>query len=347
MARLNELLKIVKSLSQQEKAELIAFLSKSDNNNSSANCESGFNFIKQTSSCPHCKSTKIVKNGLRNSIQRFICKDCNKSFTVRTNTITEHSQKSFETWSKFIECMMNSFSVRRSAEICGINKDTAFIWRHKVLDALQNMQNSVELNGVVEADETFFALSFKGNHKKSTTFTMPRKAHKRGKDIHTRGLSHEQVCVPCGVNGTGLSVARISNLGRIGTKDLEFAFKNQIASDSILCCDGANAYRKFASKNSLDLIQLKSGKSKVGNFHIQHINAYHSNLKNWIKRFHGVATKYLNNYLVWNNFVNYAKESYKEKEQILTDFVFTTEKKVLCKNIPVRNPIPTKTNFVA
>lgn len=243
--------------------------------------------------------------------------------------------------------MMNSFSVRRSAEICGINKDTAFIWRHKVLDALQNMQNSVELNGVVEADETFFALSFKGNHKKSTTFTMPRKAHKRGKDIHTRGLSHEQVCVPCGVNGTGLSVARISNLGRIGTKDLEFAFKNQIASDSILCCDGANAYRKFASKNSLDLIQLKSGKSKVGNFHIQHINAYHSNLKNWIKRFHGVATKYLNNYLVWNNFVNYAKESYKEKEQILTDFVFTTKKKVLCKNIPVRNPIPTRTNFVA
>ena len=107
MARLNELFKIIKSLSQQEKAELIAFLSKSDNNNSSAGCESGFNFIKQTFSCPHCKSTKIVKNGLRNSIQRFICKDCNKSFTVR-----------------------------RSAEICGINKDTAFIWRHKVLDAL-------------------------------------------------------------------------------------------------------------------------------------------------------------------------------------------------------------------
>ena len=223
--------------------------------------------------------------------------------------------------------MMNSFTVRRSAEIFGINKDTAFIWRHKVLDALQNMQNSVELNGVVEADETFFALSFKGNHKKSTTFTMPRKAHKRGKDIHTRGLSHEHV--PCGVNGTGLSVARISNLGRIGTKDLEFAFRNQIASDSILCCDGANAYKKFASKNSLDLIQLKSGKAKVGNFH----------MKNWINRFHGVATKYLNNYLVWNNFVNYAKESYKEKEQILTDFIFTTEKKVLCKNIPIRNPI--------
>ena len=346
MTNLTELFKIIKSLSKQEKEELIAYLS-NDGKSESVNHRNGFNSIKQTVFCPHCSSTRFVKNGLRNSIQRFICKDCNKSFTGRTNTITEHSQKSFETWSKFLECMMNSFSVRRSAEICGINKDTAFIWRHKVLDALQEMQNSVELNGVVEADETFFALSFKGNHKKSTTFVMPRKAHKRGKDIHVRGLSREQVCVPCGVNGTGLSVARISNLGKIGTKDLEFAFKNQIGSDSILCCDGATSYRKFANNNHLDLIQLKSGKSKIGNFHVQHINSYHSVLKTWIRRFNGVSTKYLNNYLVWHNFVNYANESYTEKKNILESFVFTVSKTVLCKNVPLRNPIPIRLSYVA
>ena len=159
MANLNELFKIIKSLSQQEKAELIAFLS--NDGKTSAKCESGFNSIKQTSSCPRCHSNNFVKNGFRGSIQRFICKDCHQSFTTRTNTITEHSQKNYETWCKYLECMMNGLSVRRSAEICGINKDTAFIWRHKVLDALQNMQSSVKLNGIVEADETFFALSFK------------------------------------------------------------------------------------------------------------------------------------------------------------------------------------------
>ena len=338
MTRLNELLKIVKSLSQQEKAELIAFLS--SDTPSSANCESGFNFIKQTYSCPHCKSNKIVKNGFRNSIQRFICKDCNKSFTVRTNTITEHSKKSFETWSKFIECMMNSFTVRRSAEICGINKDTAFIWRHKVLDALQNMQNSVELNGVVEADETFFALSFKGNHKKSTTFTMPRKAHKRGKDIHTRGLSHEQVCVPCAVNRNRLSIAKITNLGRVGAKDIHHAFDNRIEPNSILCTDAIACYNDLVRTEKLELIQLKTGKSKLGIYHIQHINSYHSMLKNFMIRFHGVATKYLNNYLIRHNFLNYAKESYAEKTTILADFVFTTNKKSLSKEIPLRPAIP-------
>lgn len=45
--------------------------------------------------------------------------------------------------------------------------------------------------------------------------------------------------------------------------------------------------------------------------------------------------------------MNYARESYKEKEQILTDFVFTTETKVLCKNVPVRNPVPIRKSLVA
>ena len=34
-------------------------------------------------------------------------------------------------------------------------------------------------------------------------------------------------------------------------------------------------------------------------FHIQNVNDYHSRLKGWMGRFHGVATKYLPNYLGW------------------------------------------------
>ena len=34
-------------------------------------------------------------------------------------------------------------------------------------------------------------------------------------------------------------------------------------------------------------------------YHIQNVNAYDSRLKQWIKRFNGVATKYLESYLAW------------------------------------------------
>ena len=112
---------------------------------------------------------------------------------------------------------MNGTSIRKAATICGINRNTAFIWRHKILDALQNMANDVELDGIVEADETFFPISYKGNHSKSSKFSMPRPAHQRGHATHLRGISKEKVCVPCVVNRNGLSIAKVANLGRVST----------------------------------------------------------------------------------------------------------------------------------
>lgn len=290
--------------------------------------------------CPHCNSIHIKKNGHKGTIQRFLCKDCGKTFTSRNNTITFSSKKSYYVWKKYIECMMNGFSVRKSAVICGINKDTAFIWRHKILDAMQNMAANVKLDGIVEADETFFPLSYKGNHKKSTSFVMPRQSRKRGKSCHKRGLSREKVCVPCAVNRNGLSISRITNLGRVSAKDLHTAFDGRIAENTVLVTDEMNSYLDLARTNNLELIQLKSGKSKLGIYNIQHVNNYHSTLKHFIDNFKGVSTKYLSNYLIWNNFVNYAKESYSEKTVIFADFVFSTNKKSLSKNIPLRPAVP-------
>lgn len=63
-------------------------------------------------------------------------------------------------------------------------------------------------------------------------------------------------------------------------------------------------------------------------------------LKNFIARFKGVSTKYLNNYLIWNNILNYSKETWTEKKNIFETFVFTTDKKILSKNVPVRPALP-------
>lgn len=63
-------------------------------------------------------------------------------------------------------------------------------------------------------------------------------------------------------------------------------------------------------------------------------------LKNFIARFKDVSTKYLNNYLIWNNILNYSKETWTEKKNIFETFVFTTDKKILSKNVPARPALP-------
>ena len=40
-------------------------------------------------------------------------------------------------------------------------------------------------------------------------------------------------------------------------------------------------------------------------FHVQHVNAYDSRLKQWIRRFNGVATTYLPNYLGWRRLIEH------------------------------------------
>ena len=54
---------------------------------------------------------------------------------------------------------------------------------------------------------------------------------------------------------------------------------------------------------------VKAQKQRIrGAFHIQNVNAYDSRLKEWMIRFHGVATKYLHNYLGWRRLLERYQE---------------------------------------
>lgn len=90
-------------------------------------------------------------------------------------------------------------------------------------------------------------------------------------------------------------------------------------------------------------VQIPTKKHKKGIFNIQLVNYYHSALKAMTNiRFRGVATKYLNNYIGYNNFVTFAKESFMEKIRILKDEIFTVgvDKRSFSANISKREPLP-------
>ena len=293
---------------------------------------------RKITNCPHCQSTHFVKNGKDCGNQRYLCRDCKKSFVEQTGTILFGTQKDIEVWEKYIHCMIEKYPLRKCAEICEINLATAFAWRHTILDALQNMMNEVELDGVVQADETYSTISYKGNHK---NFNLPRPAHKRGTRATKRGISKEQVCVPCGISLDGKSVARISNLGKPSLKDLQKVLNGKVAKDSVFVTDSLRPYQKLSLDMNLSHIRIPRGKRAVGTFNIQTINSYHSRLKNMlVHRFKGVATKYLNNYLVYHNFVNFAKDTLTNKEAVLLDFIRKTMCTIRSADVAKRPAIP-------
>lgn len=281
--------------------------------------------------CPKCGFTNVIKWGKKNEMPRFKCKNCGKTFTLTSRTAFFSAKKELKTYEKYLRLMNDGFnSIRKSAQKCKISTQTSFQWRHKFLDLLKPMMEGIKLNGIVEADETFMSISYKGAR------ALPRDPHKRGTKAKKRGLSTEKVCIPCAVSRNRQSISKISNLGKVSTIDISNVLANHIEKDSMLFTDCEKSYIPFAESNHIDLFQCKANKVYKGIANIQHINNYHSLFKRFIKSFNGVATKYLNNYLLWYNFRDYGKGSFTEwlKQSCFEKYDTTSRK------LQVRSPLP-------
>jgi FMN phosphatase YigB (HAD superfamily) len=79
-----------------------------------------------------------------------------------------------------------------------------------------------------------------------------------------------------------------------------------------------------AIREQHEMVNMRKGiYVKKSIYHIQHVNAYHKRLKQFMDRFQGVATKYLDNYLNWFRFLELSKKvAHKERvKQFLFDAV--------------------------
>jgi transposase-like protein len=334
--------KDIKSLSDNEIEELFNHISELISFKSftkSIHSESREQRYSNGVACLHCGSTSVIKHGKKNDVQRFRCKDCGKTFNDLTLTPMANSHVKLEQWVKYAKCMVMGFSIRKSARICDVSVKTSFYMRHRLLDAMRNFQGIGEVSGIVEMDETFLPESFKGNHKKSG-FKMPRESRKRGKQVKTRGISKEQVCIATAIDRKNNIIFEMVTKGRIRTADLERLFKDRLDPDSLICTDSHKSYIKFGEENVSEHIRIASGKHKNGVYHISHVNSIHSKFKKWVARFNGVATKYLTNYLHWfkwlETFVD-EKEIVKARQLLINSSTKLTDTRI--HQYKIREPI--------
>ena len=189
--------------------------------------------------------------------------------------------------------MIDGLTVRKAARQCGISKNTAFLWRHRFLSHAAKHHDARE-TGIVEADETFFLESFKGQRE------LPRPTRRRGGVGKTRGTGPDQIPVLVVRDREGHTAD--FQLEKLDAVHVSAALRPLLGKESVLCTDGAAVYAAFARTSGIThkVVQAKPGlRVKEAAFHIQNVNAYHSRLKCWMARFHGVATRYLVNYQGW------------------------------------------------
>jgi transposase-like protein len=248
--------------------------------------------------CPHCAHPKSHRCGQASGLQRFRCLGCRRSYNALTGTPLARLRKK-ECWLAYLQCVLESRTVREAARIVGVYRTTSFRWRHRFVPGAMR-DRPARLTAIVEADETFRLESQKGSRH------LNRKARKRGGVAKRRGINKEHDCLLVARDRTGQTLDFHTGRGLVTAEQLHVCLGPVLPADVLLISDSAASYRRFAQEAGIthEAVNVKAGERARGAIHIQNVNGWHSRFKSWLVRFRGVASRYLINYSGWQRLLD-------------------------------------------
>ena len=232
--------------------------------------------------CPVCGSTHITtRGGSRVGIYR--CNDCKKEFSVRTNSVMEHSNIPLHKWLLamyvFVTKRNGISSLELSKEI-SVTQKSAWYLLHRIRLAAGN--GDALLKGIIEADETY--IGGKEKHKHSI-----KKSHAG------RGAAGKTPVFGM-IKRNGRVVMKVVDNTKAET--LFSLFKKHVKSESEIYTDEFTSYDNLAKFGyDHERVNHSAGKYVDGEVHTNTIESVWSNLKRSIYgTYISVSIKHLQKY---------------------------------------------------
>ena len=271
--------------------------------------------------CPNCGSIHIKKNGTTAKIgQRYYCNDCHKSFSTATSSFTFHSRVSDEQWKKFIDYEIAKLPLREEAYFLDLSVTTCYFMRHKLYRAVESLHLNDKLEKTAQLDSSYFKINLKG----TKPHNMPRISKKRGGTSAYSGVSHHKICVVTAIDENDHMIMNIAGLGQ-ETADKYSLVSSKFDDVDLIVSDSKTCIRQFSNSLEInnDVIRvkptMKNYKTDSGNT-LADVNELIENYRTSSKIYHGVATRYLQDYL---NFFVYRKQLlYTLKRSEIAETVF-------------------------
>ena len=195
--------------------------------------------------CGHCGSNELRQMGRGQRLQalQVQSRGCGRTFNALTGTPLAQLHRR-DAWMDYARALVDGVSLRKAAKRTKVCLDTSFRWRHRFLKAARNVQPA-KVEGIVEADETFFLTSAKGSRN-----LVGRAPRKRGGKAKKAGLSEEQIPVLIVRDRHGATLdAKLPDLQGDTIKSF---LRPVVARDALLVSDGAKVYGSFAREIGIE-----------------------------------------------------------------------------------------------
>ena len=112
---------------------------------------------------------------------------------------------------------------------------------------------------------------------------------------------------------------KVAKQGRLDVKSIDESIGNQVQTGNIFCSDSHPSIISWASSRGLEHHTFVASKLHIKDkcFHIQHVNSIDNRFERWQRRFNGLSTKCLQNYLNWFVFLEKVKNSYDKYSELI------------------------------
>ena len=234
--------------------------------------------------CLLCGSVSIrrKKEDGEGRVGRWCCKDCKASFKVTHGTVFHGTKIPLQKWFLTLSLILNakngisSYQLQRDLDL---NQKTAWVLLTRIRAEMADKVNSILLQGIIEADETY-----RGG--------KPRKPNKREDfEPSKRGRGTSKIAVIGAVARGGEVVAEVAK-GLTGRDILEFIRKVVNVKESELMTDEYHAYNTLGSELKYHVINHQVQFAE-GNKHTNTIEGFWSLLKRaWYGSHHHYQTAY-------------------------------------------------------
>ena len=235
--------------------------------------------------CKHCNNDSYC---YISGDKLYRCNSCKRSTTLKSGTIFQNSNQPLTIWFQAIYFMTQSkhgISAMELKRKLGIKKhDNALAMKHKLMQAMQEREDSKELSGRIEVDDSFIGGENHGG--------------KRG-----RGSENKTPFVAAVSTTEGKpNQLKLQTVESHDTKSLVEFFKNHTdITNTQVCSDGLSCFSTACKELGLEHERIVVSQSELRSVDINSFNWVNTalgNLKKFINGTHQAITKnYIQRYL--------------------------------------------------
>lgn len=258
--------------------------------------------LQDGSKCPHCDGKHVHKWGRCSSGQRYRCCACGRTFSTFTGTALYYL-KHPDRWRLFLWCIDGRLTVRRSADVLKVDKNTALRWRHRLLEQWRKEPRR-RLEGRIVIGDFCVPHSAKGSR------ALSRPARHHGEDWTFRFLQTDPVTVLVAwERPTAMILATLTRRSSRGRErqrvrmpvtgaireDYDRFLTGRIRNVAQIVGFRGSFCPLAAFARSVGATYLRDRRS----FYPTEVMLVRRELRAWLRPLRGVSTRRLDNYLEW------------------------------------------------